>query len=694
MGIDAGDASGAGRPSPARLTPQIPDLPALGAATLKALTALLGFLGVAGGPLPDFAAATKRWKQIPDRSKAAAALRLGELKRLSDIVDQACRLGSQAMGSDDAIKRRNAALAMLRVHFWLDLIRSRTPGFPDTGLALPPADPEEATNRRLRAIELMLRAAINESYADREALVDRLRDLRPKDVDKWLRAADGQDILSGVEFQPLIELFVHEIEFPERYARLYEGTPFLMLFPDKRVTLRNFLEDARELRNRLAHHKAITPNQSALLALYFQEVIEPLAQAHALGLLKTDPRGLEQDDGGVPKWLEQLHTHAVQLETDSAFIKETTGLIKRDTANLLKLSGLVIALSLLIAAGVGATLLMTGGISIGVSNLQTAVKSVKQEVSADPQKELANLGVTWRWETYFQAVADGKLREARLFAAANMPLHNPDYALCQLIQRKSPNFDAMVDLIIAAGVDIKTSHQNCQNLREPPEPLLTGAVRAGNGPAIDSLLARGVRVTRANFAAFNELNSADYTPARPAAFTAKYRPLLEARLIQQTPLPPAEELRARGFETGPDGVVAAIVQQDIEALRLFATLKTPIRNDAMFEKLCGMVDSYDDSLTNVLGVLKTMGFDINKSSRACSASAQPAVTLLTLAVKSRNDRQTKALMTLGARPTRDTLEALQYPFGRIDGRLPDPAYPTKWQPILDQAIKSGSAQPR
>ena len=691
MGTETGDRVGAWQQSSAQLTPKCPDLPPLTTATLHALTALLAFLGVGGSPLSDFAQAAQRWKKIPDRTKAAQALRLGDLKRLSDVVDHACKLGGYVIVTDDLVKKRNTVLAMLRVHFWLDLIRSRTPGFPETGMALPATDQEEATNRRLRAMELMLRAAINESYVDREALIERLRDLRPKEVDKWLRAADGQDILSGIEFQPLIELFVHEIEFPERYARLYEGTPFLKLFPDKRVTLRNFLEDARELRNRLAHHKPITPNQSALLALYFEEVIEPLAQAHAMGLLKADPRGLENDGNGMPAWLDLLHARAAQSELDSAFLKETTGRIKQDTTAILKRTGLVVALSLLIAAGVGATLLMTGGVSIGVSNLQVAVKSVKQEVSADPQKELANLGVPWTREAYFMALVQGDIREARLFAAAGMPLQDPDYAVCQLVQRKSPNFDAILDIIVAAGLNVKIPHQNCQNLREPPESLLTGAVRAANGPAIDSLLARGVRVTRASFTAFEGMNPSDFTTERPAAFTAKYRPLLEAHMSQQAPLPPLDELRARGFDTGSDGVGAAITQHDVEALRLFATLKIPISPEATFENLCGMVDSYGDDLADMLAVLKMMSFDINRPSRACSASAQPALTLLTLAVKSRNDQQTKALLDLGANPTRETIEALQYPFGRIDGRRPDPAYPVKWQPLLEQLMSRRSA---
>jgi hypothetical protein len=358
----------------------------------------------------------------------------------------------------------------------------------------------------------------------------------------------------------LAALFVNVGEFPARYAVFYRNTSFLQLNgTDKRKTLELFLDDACEIRNRIAHHKPLTGNQVALLNLYWDDVAIPMAEAHANKVnAAVDPAPFVRTDEGLAAWVAELQRHAARTEKDSSFLKETTGLIREDTSVTRKRVAVVLCLGVLIATGVGATLLMSGGIRNGVDNLKVAVKSVKQEVSSDPQKELANLGVPWTWETYFQSVADGNIREAKLFAAAGMPLHDPEYAVCQLIQRKSPNFEEMLDLIVTAGLDLKVAHPNCQNLRQPPESLLTGAVRAANGPAIDSLLAHGVRVTQSTFKAFDDMNPSDFTTGRPAAFSSKYRPILENRISRQAALPPAQELRDRADSVHSGSYPAAV----------------------------------------------------------------------------------------------------------------------------------------
>jgi hypothetical protein len=678
-----------------RLLPAAPDPARLAPFALRGLAGLLRFLGDKGTDPIDFPAALARWKALPEKKTGKQAEKLGlkSLDRLAETVETACALGSALPNMTQPEQRRAASIGLLRLLARLDLIRSRKASLPDPGQAVPLVN-DETGRLHARAIELLVRAAITESYADQALLVERLREWQSKVADKWLNIADDGDVLSGFDLKDLAALFVNVGEFPARYAVFYRNTPFLQLNgTDKRKTLELFLDDACEIRNRIAHHKPLTGNQVALLNLYWDDVAIPMAEAHAHQVhAAVDPAPFVRTDDGLAGWVGELQRHAARTEEDSAFLKETTGLIKEDTSVTRKRVAVVLCLGVLIAIGVGATLFMTGGIRSGVGDLQVAVKSVKQEVSTDPQKELANLGVPWTWETYFQSVADGKIREAKLFAAAGMPLHNPEYAVCQLIQRKSPNFNEMLDLIVTAGLDVKASHPNCQNLRQPPEPLLTGAVRAANGPAVDSLLAHGVRVTRPTFTAFDDMNPSDFTTGRPAAFTSKYRPILESRISQQSALPPAQELRARGYDIGPNGVITAITQHDIESLRLFGELKTPLSQEEVFEKLCGMVDSYDDDLSNTISVLRPMGFEINRPSRACSASAQPARTLLTLAVMSRNDRQTRALLNQGAKPTRETVEALQFPFGRMDGRLPDPSYPAKWQPILEQAAR-GTTSP-
>lgn len=677
MGTETGDRLGAAQQSSVRFTPQSPDLPPLAAATLRALTTLLGFLGVSGGPLPDFAQAALRWEKISDRKKAADALRLGDLRCLSDIVKHACKLGGQIIGSDDLIAKRNAALAMLRVHFWMDLIRSRTPGLPETGMALPAIDQEEATNRRLRAMELMLRAAINESYVDREALIERLRDLRPKEVEKWLRAADGRDILSGVEFQPLIELFV----FPEHHARLYKGTPFLELFPEKRITLRHFLEDARELRNRLAHHKPITPNQSALLAMYFEEVIEPLAQAHVMGLLKTDPRGLENNGNGMPAWLDQLHARAAKSEMDSAFLRETAGRIKQDTTAILKRAGLVVALSVLIAAGVGATLLMTGGISIGVSNLQVAVKSVKQEVSSDPRKELMNQGTAWGPESLLKAMEVGDIRTVTLFLDGEMDPSTP-YSGCNVlwyaIARNMAKAAEQIDLLAKRGYNfnavVPCQPSASSDLTAAP---LTTAILYRNGPVTEALLSHGAYVTSEMIAIFTQ------PPVLRTEFAETYGPkLLDYLNKQGAGLAPADALRQRGLPTTPEGVVQAIQLGDVSALRLFETLHTPFDQPATFLALAGAEQSswFPDLLT----ILRRMGFDFAARGKTEDYQNAEPQSLLKHAIRLRSELATRALLDAGAPVTQAELDGLDMPYklSMFSNKENEPGFPGRWRAEL------------
>ncbi len=679
------DPTAAGPPA-VRMTGQLPPLPPLRALTLGAMGRLLAFLGDRKPAPATLDEAKNRWQKLPDQKTAAATLRLGELKKLSEVVLKACEAGG-VTGSEPAAVVRTATLAMMRLHFWLDLVRSRVPEFPQTGVVAPSADDEDAANRRLRTLELLLRAAIAESSATREALHDRLRRLRPGEVDKWLRAADGGDVLTGLEFQPLIQLFVDEDEYPAHYAKFYETTSFLRLYPDKRVTLRNFLEDARELRNRVAHHKPITQNQIALLALYYEEVTQPLAEAHATGKTVVDPNSMLDDGASIPTWVAELQKRASRTEEDSVFLRGATIRIESKLGSLFRLAGVLVVVAVVASAGIGATLYMTGNIQLGVSRIETTVSQVKKETSQDPQKELANLGVPWTADRYVEAVVSGNVREAKLFEAAGMALNNPAYTICRLIQAKGPNIPAMLDLAIRAGLDVTQPQQNCQNLRDTAEPLLTGAIRAANGPAVEDLLARGVRVTPAMFQAFDEMNVQDFTTGRPAAFTSKYRALLTSRLANQPSLLPAEELRARGLSPDAAGAVAAVERHDIEALRLYAALKVELPQDSIFEKLCAVVGSDDVDLGGLLDVLQPMGFDLNRPSRACSFSAQPPYDLLTRVVMARDDAQTRVLLDHGAKPTAQAVEALQLPFGRMDGQLPDPAYPAKWQPILQRGVR-------
>ena len=101
----------------------------------------------------------------------------------------------------------------------------------------------------MRALELIIRSLITDRYEDQPALVARLKDLlSEKVVQQWLTSADRGDVLSGTTFSELSSLFVSAQEYPN-YDPLYKDTPLLSLLKEKRVTIRNYLDDIRRIRN-------------------------------------------------------------------------------------------------------------------------------------------------------------------------------------------------------------------------------------------------------------------------------------------------------------------------------------------------------------------------------------------------------------------------------------------------------------
>lgn len=319
--------------------------------------ALADFVAYMTGQPADRAASlddlAKRYSDLKGKlGRDPVAARMGMTENDLTAFDATLREATRRVGrlAPDASppENRNAVIAALRLLSWLESIGDKVEGY-DFRAALPGLD-DEVGRKQVRALELIIRSLITERYEDQPQLVGRLKDLlSEKVVQQWLSAADRGDVLSGTTFSELSSLFVATTEFPN-YEPLYKDTPLLTLLKEKRITIRNYLDDIRRIRNVLAHNKRITPTQVALLNLYYDELVEPLQEAHDQGRTKVNPDlyldvSAEELDGYFDKVTEdikdvkndiadlraELGGKIDEVKKDTTAIRETTTRIETGT---------------------------------------------------------------------------------------------------------------------------------------------------------------------------------------------------------------------------------------------------------------------------------------------------------------------------------------------------------------------------
>jgi len=286
------------------------------------------------------------------QGREAVATKIGMNDAELTMFDATLREGVRRVGrlAPDApsYETRNTTIAALRLLSWLETIADRKSDFAFT-VTLPGQD-DEIGRKQVRALEMILRSLITERYEDQPALIARLKELlSEKVVQQWLTSADKGDVLSGTTFSELSSLFVSTQEYPN-YDPLYKETPLLTLLKEKRVTIRNYLDDIRRIRNVLAHNKRVSPAQMSLLNMYYDELVEPLQEAHDQGRTKVNPElyldvsreelegyfgSLSQDVKGVKDDIADLRTELGgkldDVKKDTVAIRETTTRIESGT---------------------------------------------------------------------------------------------------------------------------------------------------------------------------------------------------------------------------------------------------------------------------------------------------------------------------------------------------------------------------
>ena len=231
---------------------------------------------------PAFMVAWKRRKAEVGAKVLAGSigLQVPELEAFETVLNGRLRHA----GSD-----KEGRIALYRVLSWGETIADRLE------LAMPVAsitgeDGQVLSLKRVRAVELILRSLIAETHQGQSALLAYLGErVPPETLQKWAKAAEKGNILSGTTFSELASLFIGKEEFP-RYADLFKDDSYLRLLRDKRETIREYLEDIRRVRNVIAHHKQLSDVQIELLDLYYQDLVTPLQYAKDSGRITTDPK--------------------------------------------------------------------------------------------------------------------------------------------------------------------------------------------------------------------------------------------------------------------------------------------------------------------------------------------------------------------------------------------------------------------
>jgi hypothetical protein len=140
------------------------------------------------------------------------------------------------------------------------------------------------------------------------------------------------------------------------------------------------------------------------------------------------------------------------------------------------------------------------GISTGVGKIESEMGKIKQETSADPHKELANRGVLWTVDAFFEALRGGNEVNVKLFLDGHMTTDVPDSEgrpLPVILALNTTNAPAMLDLLIAGGLDVNHAYEVAGALHTQRMTLLSRAIEKGSAPLIEALIKHHVDVNSA-----------------------------------------------------------------------------------------------------------------------------------------------------------------------------------------------------
>lgn len=429
------------------------------------IAALLKYLKVELSPdTSDLADLIREYERLIQKNgKSEIGQRLGfnndEIEKFNQAIREVKRQLGESQKTDG---QRNLTIAQLRLLSWVETISDRKQDFAIEWIA-ETTDAADVGYKQIRALELIIRSLITERYENQSKLIARITELLGAEaLAKWQKNADKDDILSGSLFSELATLFIDRREFGANYHDYYRDTPFLTLLNDKRVTLQNFLDDIRLVRNRLAHHKRITPVQIELLSLYYEEIVEPIQQAHDNQETEVNPSEFfDVSKEQMDRYFDNIHEDVTSIRSDIKELGEVLGSklgeIGKTTDLINKTSKRIAVKTKWIAIGVASLILIGVATFYAVAKTKIDLGNVKKESSDDPRKELANLGVKWELDSFIAAIRDNDLKTVKLFLDGGFNFKNSSIRTALVQKFENDNaFDAgrdVIELFHSHGVD-------------------------------------------------------------------------------------------------------------------------------------------------------------------------------------------------------------------------------------------------
>ncbi len=131
------------------------------------------------------------------------------------------------------------------------------------------------------------------------------------------------------------------------------------------------------------------------------------------------------------------------------------------------------------------------GVRENLEHVDKKLDTVKRETSDDPRKELANMGIAWTVDAFFDAIRRGDRRTVDLFVAGKMTTGAPDShgrPLPVILALNTENAGEMLDVLVAGGLDIEHPYKIWAVGGDHKSTLLTRAIEEGNLQLVEALI--------------------------------------------------------------------------------------------------------------------------------------------------------------------------------------------------------------
>jgi hypothetical protein len=122
---------------------------------------------------------------------------------------------------------------------------------------------------------------------------------------------------------------------------------------------------------------------------------------------------------------------------------------------------------------------------------------VVSQIITDPREKLAKSGAQWTVDAFFEAIRRGDDKNVKLFLAGHMTTDVPDSQgrpLPVILSLNTTNAPAMLDLLVASGLDVNHTYEVAGALHPQRMTLLSRAIERSSEPLVEALIKHHVNV--------------------------------------------------------------------------------------------------------------------------------------------------------------------------------------------------------